>query len=209
MIDKICLYLTNKIRKEMPEVDDERAEIINYGLHLIIGELPKNFIILGIAYFLSVFKLTLIMVILLLPYRATSGGFHLKTHFGCILGTTLIYCGIAKISCYIIFYNQILKYIIALSVWIFGMIMVHLYAPADTENVPILSKKERKQKIILSYIFLSIAILASCIIKNHEISNILILGYFVQSITITRFAYKLTKNKYGYEVYNENCTSNL
>ena len=193
----------------MPEVDDERAEIINYGLHLLIGELPKNFIILGIAYFLGVFKLTLIMVILLLPYRATSGGFHLKTHIGCILGTTLIYCGIAKISCYIIFYNQILKYIIALSVWIFGMIMVHLYAPADTENVPILSKKERKQKKILSYIFLSIAILASCIIKNNEISSILILGYFVQSITITRVAYKLTNNKYGYEVYNENCTSNL
>ena len=91
----------------MPEVDDERAEIINYGLHLLIGELPKNFIILGIAYFLGVFKLTLIMVILLLPYRATSGGFHLKTHIGCILGTTLIYCGIAKIACYIIFYNQI------------------------------------------------------------------------------------------------------
>ena len=109
MIDKICLFLTNKIRKEMPEVDDERAEIINYGLHLLIGELPKNFIILGIAYFLGVFKLTLIMVILLLPYRATSGGFHLKTHIGCILGTTLIYCGIAKIACYIIFYNQILK----------------------------------------------------------------------------------------------------
>ena len=209
MIDKICLFLTNKIRKEMPEVDDERAEIINYGLHLLIGELPKNFIILGIAYFLGVFKLTLIMVILLLPYRATSGGFHLKTHIGCILGTTLIYCGAAQISCYIIVYNQILKYMIALSVWIVGMIMVHLYAPADTENVPILSKKERKQKKILSYIFLSIAILASCIVKNNEISNILILGYFVQSITITRVAYKLTNNKYGYEVYNENCTSNL
>ena len=209
MVEKFCLFLVNKMRKENPEIDDERAEIINYGLHLLIGELPKNFIILGIAYFLGVFKLTLIMVILLLPYRATSGGFHLKTHIGCILGTTLIYCGIAKISCYIIFYNQILKYIIALSVWIFGMIMVHLYAPADTENVPILSKKERKQKKILSYIFLSIAILASCIVKNNEISNILILGYFVQSITITRVAYKLTNNKYGYEVYNENCTSNL
>ena len=88
------------------------------------------------------------------------------------------------------------------------MIMIHLYAPADTQNVPILSKKERKQKKFLSYIFLSIAILASCIFKNNEISNILILGYFIQSITITRFAYKLTKNKYGYEVYNENCTSN-
>lgn len=192
----------------MPDVNDERAEIIDYGLHLLIGELPKNFIILGIAYLLGVFKLTLLTVILLLPYRAVSGGFHLKTHIGCIVGTTLIYCGIAKISCYIIFYNQIFKIIIALSVWIFGMIMVHLYAPADTENVPILSKKERKQKKILSYIFLSVGILVSCIIPNNEIANILIFGYLIQSITITKLAYKLTKNKYGYEVYNENCISN-
>ena len=206
MIDKICLFLTNKIRKEMPEVDDERAEIINYGLHLIVGELPKNFIILGLSYFLGVFKLTLLAVIILLPYRAVSGGFHLKTHIGCIVGTTIIYCGVAKISNYIIFYNQILKYIIALSVWIFGMIMVHLYAPADTENIPILSKKERKQKKILSYIFLSIALLIACVIPNNEISNILIFGHLIQSMMITRLAYILTRNKYGYEVYNDDCT---
>ena len=203
MIDKICLFLTHKIREEMPEIDDERAEIIDYGLHLLIGELPKNFIILGIAYLLGVFKLTLLTVILLLPYRVVSGGFHLKTHIGCILGTTIIYCGIAKISCYIIFYNQILKYIITLSVWIFGMIMIHLYAPADTENIPILSKKERKQKKNMSYIFFTLGLIASCVIPNNEISNILLLSYFVQSVSITKFAYKLTKNKYGYEVYDE------
>lgn len=203
MIDKICLFLTHKIQEEVPDVDNERAEIINYGLHLLIGELPKNCIILGLAYVLGIFKLTLLTVILLLPYRVVSGGFHLKTHLGCIIGTTLIYCGIAKISCYIIFYNQILKYIITLLVWIFGIIMIHLYAPADTENVPILSKKERRHKKMLSYIFLSIALAISCIISNKEISNILLLSYFVQSISITKFAYKLTNNKYGYEVYNE------
>ena len=201
MVDKICLFLTHKIQEEMPEINNERAEIIDYGLHLIIGELPKNFIILGIAYVLGIFKLTLLTVILLLPYRSVSGGFHLKTHLGCIIGTTLIYCGIAKISCYIIFYNQILKYIITLSVWIFGVIMIHLYAPADTENVPILSQKERKNKKILSYIFLSIALIASCIIQNRIISNILLLSHIAQTICITKLAYKITKNKYGYEVY--------
>ena len=201
MVDKICLFLTHKIQEEMPEINNERAEIIDYGLHLIIGELPKNFIILGIAYILGIFKLTLLTVILLLPYRSVSGGFHLKTHLGCIIGTTLIYCGIAKISCYIIFYNQFLKYIITLSVWVLGVIMIHLYAPADTENVPILSQKERKNKKILSYIFLSIALIASCIIQNRIISNILLLSHIVQTICITKLAYKITKNKYGYEVY--------
>ena len=43
MIDKFCEYLTNKIRKEMPDVDDEQAEIIMYGIQLIIGEIPKVF----------------------------------------------------------------------------------------------------------------------------------------------------------------------
>ena len=203
MIDKICLSITNKIRKEMPEVDDERAEAIEYGLHIIIGEIPKNFIVLGIAYLIGVFKLTLLTVILLLPYRAVSGGFHLKTHIGCIVSTTLIYCGIAKLSCYIIFYNQTLKYITALSVWILGMFMCYLYAPADTVNVPILRKKERKQKKILSYIFLSIGIILACII------NILVFSNLAQSIMITRLAYKLTKNEYGYEIYEKEQITNI
>ena len=42
MVDKICDYLTNKIRKQMPEIDNERAEIIDYGLHLVVGEIPKT-----------------------------------------------------------------------------------------------------------------------------------------------------------------------
>ncbi len=88
------------------------------------------------------------------------------------------------------------------------MVMVHLHAPADTENVPILRKSERGQKKILSYIFFSLGILASLIVRNNEISNILLLGNFVQSILISRFAYKLTNNKYGYEVYSED-TSNI
>ena len=49
MIDKITQSLTDKIRKEMPDVDDERAEVINYGLQILLGEVPKTFIMLLIA----------------------------------------------------------------------------------------------------------------------------------------------------------------
>ena len=56
MLDKICDFLTNRIRKEMPEIDDEKAEVINYGLQNIIGEIPKIFLVLAIAYVLGIFK---------------------------------------------------------------------------------------------------------------------------------------------------------
>lgn len=200
MVDKITEFLTNKIRKEMPEIDDERAEVINYGLQILVGEVPKTFIMLAIAYLLGVFKLTLITFLILMPYRTFSGGFHLKTHIGCIVTTCLFYCGTALLAKYIAF-NEISKYIITIALGIFGIIMIKLYAPADTENVPILSKKVRKQKQVLSYITFIVGLAIALIIKNNIFSNIIIFGYLMQTCMITKLAYRLTNNKYGYEVY--------
>lgn len=200
MIDKICEFLTNKIRKEMPEIDDERAEIINYGLQNIIGEIPKIFITLGIALIFGIFDLTFYTFLILLPYKAFSGGFHLKTHIGCIICTTAMYCGIALLSKYIIL-TEIAKYILIALIWVFGMWMVKLYAPADTENVPILRKKDRRKKQILSYIALTIGLVIALLIPYGKIANILIFGSFIQTLCITKFVYKITNNKYGYEVY--------
>lgn len=201
MVDKFCDYFTNKIRMESPEIDDERAEVINYGIHLIVGEIPKFFIIMGVAYLLGVLDLTMLAYFLILPYRGSSGGFHLKTHIGCILGSIMFFCGIGLLAKYLIL-GTITKYIVTFCIWIFGIIMVKLYAPADTENVPIISKKERKKKRTFSYITLTISIIVSLFIPNEVISNIIVYGMLFQSVSITRLAYKLTNNKYGYEVYN-------
>ena len=202
MIDKFCAYLTKKIRKEMPEVDDERAEIIMYGLQNIIGELPKGIIILMIAYILGIFKLTVISILIIAPYRCVSGGVHMKTHIGCIIYTLLLYSGSSLLGKYIVLTGNV-KIVLAIAVWIFCMIMIKLYAPADTENLPILRKRERKQKQILSYIIITSEILIAIFIKNTTISGIIIFGDFIQTLTITRIAYKVTNNRYGHEIYAE------
>lgn len=201
MIDKFCEYLTNKIRKQMPDIDDEKAEVIFYGMQLIIGEIPKVFLMFGLGIILGLWWQTLLAFFLILPYKICSGGFHLKTHIGCFLCTNLVYCGNAIISTIWQFPNQISKYITILLILVIGIIMVSLYAPADTENLPILTKKERKTKKVLSYIFLAINMIVALIIPNQVISNILIIGTIIQTISITRVAYKLTNNKYGYEIY--------
>ena len=201
MIEKICNTLTNKIRKEMPDIDDERAEIINYGLQLVIGEIPKIFLIFIISYILGVFKLTLLSFLFILPYKAVSGGTHLHTHIGCIIATSIFYIGNAVISQYLVWGNAIIKYSLVILIWVFSMIMIKKYAPADTQDVPILRKRERKIKKILSYIFMTITLISGLIVKNNTISNLLIIGVLFQTISITKLVYKLSKNKYGYEEY--------
>ena len=202
MIDTICTFLTNRIRKEMPEIDDERAEVINYGLQNIVGEIPKIFLLFIISFILGMLKEVLFMFIVLTPYRGASGGFHLKTHLGCIIGTTVFYCGTVLLSQHVIL-EDITKYILIGISWIFGMFMIKLYAPADTENVPILSQKDRKKKQRIAYITYSIGLIAALLIQDNVISNILLFGNLLQTLTITKLAYRLTKNKYGYEVYGD------
>lgn len=202
MIEKICTYIVNQMRKQMPDIDDEKAEVITYGIELIIGEIPKIFLLFVLSFILGIGWYTVFAYVALIPYRASSGGFHLKTHIGCIVGSSVLYYGIVYLSKFIIL-NLIQKYIIIGIALIFGVIMVSLYAPADTENIPIISRKERKRKKILSYITLVLTLIASIFIKDSIISNILIFGIIIQSFMISRLAYLLTNNKYGYKVYQQ------
>ena len=200
MIDKFCEYLTNKIRNKMPDIDDERAEVIQFGIQLIFGEIPKFFLMFGVGIILGLWYQTLLAFFLILPYKVVSGGVHLKSHLGCILMTNLVYCGNAILSANIILPDNIKTILIVLNL-ILGIIFISKYAPADTVNQPILRKKERRIKKILSYIFLMVNIIVAIFIPYPVIANILLFGSLIQTLSITRFAYFLAKNEYGYETY--------
>ena len=189
------------MKQEIPEMSREKEEEIRYGLELMIGEIPKVLIMFLIAYILGVLELSILSYIILLPYKFVSGGVHAKTHLACIIGTPTIYCGTVYLSKYLNIQPFELRLAFIFATWIFGMIMITLYAPADTENVPILRKKERTQKKILSYIVLTINLIVAILIKDSVISNILIYGSLVQSILISRIAFKIFNNQYGHEVY--------
>lgn len=203
MIDKICKNLTNKIRKKMPEINDERAEIIQYGLQLMIGEIPKLILLIIIAIILKIGWLVIFAYLTMLPYKIVAGGFHLKTHIGCTIGTFIVYFGNGMISKNLVLQPIYFKYVVVGLVWIISIIMISLYAPADTVNFPILRKEERKLKKILSYVFASITLIGAIFIKDNTLSNIILINVLIESLSISKLAYKLTKNQYGYEIYQK------
>lgn len=198
-METVSNWIIEKMRIEMPEIDDERAEIIKYGLQLLIGELPKFVILFALGFALNIGWLTILAFFSILPYRIVAGGFHLNTHIGCLVCTCGFYIGNVLVS------NQFgnmpdnIKYLIIFITFILSIINISLYAPADTVNVPILRKKERKIKKMLSYLFSTLTLICSAIIKDNAISCILIINTLFETLAITRFAYKITKNEYGYK----------
>ncbi len=200
MINKICESLLKKIRKEMPDIDDERAEVILYGLQLIVGEVPKIILLFAVAILLKIGWLVIFAYATMLPYKIVAGGFHLKTNLGCMIGTFVVYFGNVLISKYIVLFTET-KYLLTLFTLIFSIIMICLYAPADTINLPILRQKERKTKKVLSYIFAIITLIASLLVQNSTLSNILLFNVLIETICISKLAYRITKNEYGYKTY--------
>ena len=195
MIDKFCDLITEKIKSKVTDIDEERELIINFGVRLIFGELPKILILFIIGFLLSMGWQTLLLFFLIAPYRSFTGGIHLKTHLGCMITTSILYLLPIILSKYILISDKNILYILA------GLIT--RYAPADTENIPILSKKEIKSKKIKSYI--ALVILLSIIIFNpyKQFSYMIIYAIFLQNLTVLPISYKLTNNKHGYEVYTE------
>lgn len=203
MIDKFCDFITKKIKDNVENIDEEKELIINFGIRLIFGELPKILILFIIGFILGVGWNTVLFFTLLVPYRSFTGGFHLKTHMGCMVTTTLLYITPIIIANNITIPQNYILYITTFALGILSAILIKKYAPADTENMPILSKKERKNKRVKAYIYLIFLLLIIAFVPNSMISSMLVYGIILQNITITPIAYKLANCKHGYEVYTE------
>ena len=67
MVKKICMFLVNRIKKEMPDISSEREEAIEYGLELIVGELPKMILLVVIAFIVKIGWLVIYAYFTMLP----------------------------------------------------------------------------------------------------------------------------------------------
>ena len=203
MIEKLANKILKKIQDKNPNMTEIQRDRIWFGLMILLDEVPKTIILCLITWYLGILKQTLIAFAAIAIYRTFSGGVHLKSFAACFIVSSTIFIGIPIISKYIIWDSEILKYSIFLAIWIYNMAMITLYAPGDTEAVPIINKKQRKNQKILSYIMMNLVFVAGVLIKDNSISNTLILATLVQSFNISRLAYKVFNNKYGHEIYAE------
>ena len=206
MIDKFCDWLTNKIKEKVTDIDEEKELVINFGIRLIFGELPKILVLFIIGFLLNIGWYTLLLFALIAPYRSFTGGFHLKTHMGCMITTSILYLAPIIIAKNVQVKQPIILYTLAVLIAIFSIIIIAKYAPADTENMPILSKKERKSKKTKAYVTLIILLGIILLNPNYIVSYMLIFGVLLQNLTVLPISYKLTNSKYGYQVYTEETT---
>ncbi|ADU74015.1 accessory gene regulator B [Acetivibrio thermocellus AD2] len=194
LLKKLCENITNVIKERVKDIDDEKAEIINYGLYLWIADIIKLAIIFTAACLLRVFKLAVVFVVCFGLLRVFAGGSHAKTFWGCLLTNSAITFGSVYLSLLLSSIKPIFLFMLVMP---FCAVVLYLYAPADHENKPVVSKKQKRKLKIVAYMVLIAEYLISLSITQNTFSNVIILSTLFVCLGMLPVTYKIMGARHG------------
>ena len=191
MKKKIMNSAETIIRKNYPSYDDEKMEIIMYGLEGIYLSITKLVIITLVSYLLGIFKEYVVVLLLFNVLRLTAFGLHANNSNACLF-TSMSAFIITPYLCSFLVLNMYVK----LGLGIFCVICFILYAPADTEKRPIVNPKRRLVYKIVTTLTGICFVIGALVLKENFICNALIFSMLIEVFLIHPLTYKVFNMSY-------------
>lgn len=186
MKKKILNHCMEVVKNKYPEYDEDKLEIINYGLESIYLTFTKIIIIFVLAIILNIWKEVLLLLAFYNLIRVSAFGMHAKKSIHCLMISLTLFIGGVYLCRYLVI-PLILKVVLS----IICIILIAKYAPADTEKRPIINKKLRKKYKIISVIISGIFAISIVLLSDKSISNYLLLGMIEATIMLLPITYKI------------------
>lgn len=186
MKKKILNHCMEVVKNKYPEYDEDKLEIINYGLESIYLTFTKIIIIFVLAIILNIWKEVLLLLAFYNLIRVSAFGMHAKKSIHCLMISLTLFIGGVYLCRYLVI-PLILKVVLS----IICIILIAKYAPADTEKRPIINKKLRKKYKIISVIISGIFAISIVLLSDKNISNYLLLGMIEATIMLLPITYKI------------------
>lgn len=185
MVKRLADNISSYIAKEL-KYDNEKREILSYGLQVFLGDLAKTISMLVLAYFLNIFMTTLVVMISFVFFRRIIGGTHADTYSKCYFVSIFLILLLGKAG-----EMGDLKFtqttILILLIYILAVIATILWIPAGTEKKMIKNKATRKKIKIETIILLTFWAILCSYLNNLELSK-----YVITSVLGVVLAFFLT-----------------
>ena len=198
MKEKFIVSVVN-LAKRNKEYTEEEVAVMRYALEGIYLTFTKILVITLIAALLGLFKEYIWFVLLYIPIRSVSFGWHANTTKQCWVVSILAFI-LIPYTFSVITINMITKIILLT----FSILIFALYSPADTKKRPIVNKKRRLMFKVASLI---ITLVYSYYALNNSnlISNLMIASLLYQSMLINPLIYKVSHQEFNnFKAYNLN-----
>lgn len=173
MLHKLSCILT-KFLLDRVDGDTCEEEIYIYGFELIISTIVGLASIMTISWVLADANSGLIFIILFVPLRIFTGGYHANTYSRCFVISNLAYLSV-------LFIKICLASFVPCTVWLCVLGMVSCYivikAPLINHAQPISEYKQKRSKYIVKYILVvDIVFVLGFAFRNKEILSMTVLS---------------------------------
>ena len=185
------------IKKQYPNYNNDKINEIMYGIEGLYLTFTKTVVICIIALILGIFKELIYLLVAFNFIRLFAFGMHASKSSICLIFSSLVFI-IFSILCKYIVLPKYMLYLIVL-------VIISLYAPADTIKRPLIKRNKRIKFKILSIMVVIIYFILTLVLKNNLLINSLIFGLLIECILINPITYKVFKMPYkNYITYNLN-----
>ncbi len=181
--EKLSIKLVKYVSRSIEKTEEE-VEQIQYGIQVILINFFKAIILFSTAYFLHLFLYTFIAVISFALIRAFANGVHTDSSIKCIIINYILFLGNAYLSS-----NITISRITAAGIVAISLISYIIYAPADTEERPLISKKLRKESKIKAIVVVIALGAVSILFLSSTYRNLIIFSILEGAVIITPFVY--------------------
>lgn len=190
--------LAEKIITKERWADDEEGYLkVKYGLEIILINTMKFIAVYGVALLLGIVWQTITVHLAYLMIRRYSFGLHATKSWICTVVSVSMFDLIPYFAKELLLNNWIV-----LGVFIFVLLNVFFFAPADTESLPLIGKDNRKKlkrkAMVCTLLLMGIALL----VPIAEMKVLIMLGALYQVVSINPLVYKILNRRYhNYESY--------
>lgn len=186
MKKKILNHCMSIVKDKYPEYDEDKLEVINYGLESIYLTFTKIIIIFILAIILKIWKEVLLLLAFYNLIRVSAFGMHAKKSIHCLIISLTLFIGGVYLCRYLV-----IPFILKVILSIICIILIARYAPADTEKRPIINKKLRRKYKIISVIISGMFAIGIVLLSDKNISNYLLIGMIEATIMLLPITYKI------------------
>lgn len=196
LMERVADIITNKINYSLHKEGLELQKM-KLGIEILLINISKFIIIFTTAATFNLLKEAIFMSVIFASIRRNAFGIHAKNSFMC----TLVSLSMFVFGSYISYYLKFNNYEV-FSIFTIVNTLLYKYAPADTENHPLiganLREKRKKEAVITGVVLMLIALL----IPNSLVKTLMSLAVIFAVILILPVTYRLMKRGYrNYEKY--------
>ena len=181
-LSEISERLSKTLTAEL-DYDDDKKEIVAYGIETLILSLVGFLAILLAAFLFNAVIPTVIAALSGGLLRKVSGGAHFNNPLKCLAFGTIVYCCLGVMAKEIVKYN-LYSTGIYLAILVLAFVSVAILAPVDSEAKPIHSAIFKRKLKIASIGFVILALAIVLLSDNLLLNTSVVLGVAYQALTL-------------------------